>query len=55
MYTQEKEDGPLYKFFANIMDYGGEFMETINNMKDVTLFAPSNEAWNDPNLENIKG
>lgn len=35
------------------MDVGGEFMQTIINMKDVTLFAPSNDAWNDPNLQNI--
>lgn len=25
----------------------------MKNMKDLTVFAPSNEAWNDPNLQNI--
>jgi hypothetical protein len=52
--SQEKEDGPLYKFYEVIMDYGGEFMQTINNLKGpVTLFAPSNEAWSHPTLNNI--
>jgi fasciclin 1 len=50
---QEKEDGPLYKFYEVIMDTGGEFMQGINNLRDVTLLAPSNEAWNNPNLKNI--
>lgn len=50
---KEKEDGPLYKFYEVIMDYGGEFMQTVNSMKDITLFAPSNEAWNDPMVQNI--
>lgn len=35
------------------MDVGGTFMETVNSMKDITLFAPSNEAWNDPGVQNI--
>lgn len=50
---QEKEDGPLHKFFEVIMDSGGEFMRTVNELKDVTLFAPSNEAWNDPGVRSI--
>lgn len=50
---KEKEDGPLYKFYEVIMDYGGEFMQTVNSMKDITLFAPSNDAWNDPMVQNI--
>lgn len=37
------------------MDVGGEFMQTINSMHDVTLFAPSNEAWNRPEVRNIIG
>lgn len=40
-YKQEKEDGPLFKFYEAIMDFGGEFMQKVNSMKDVTLFAPS--------------
>lgn len=35
------------------MDFGGEFMQTVNSMKDITLFAPSNEAWNDPVVQNV--
>lgn len=36
------------------MDFGDEFMQSINRAKqEVTLFAPSNEAWNDPNLKTL--
>lgn len=35
------------------MDVGGELMKTVNENKDVTLFAPSNEAWNDPGVQSI--
>ncbi|KAG5673151.1 hypothetical protein PVAND_003219 [Polypedilum vanderplanki] len=52
-FLEEKEDGPLFKFYEVIMDVGGEFMQAINNMKEVTLFAPSNEAWNRPEVRNI--
>lgn len=48
-----QEDGPLYKFNEAIMDSGDVFMNTINNLKDVTLFAPSNKAWMDANLQNV--
>lgn len=51
--VNEKEDGPLFKFYEVIMDVGGEFMQTVNKMNDITLFAPSNEAWNDPMVQNI--
>ncbi|CRK94485.1 CLUMA_CG007991, isoform A, partial [Clunio marinus] len=54
-FLEEKEDGPLFKFYEVIMDVGGEFMTTINSMRDVTLFAPSNEAWNRPEVRNIIG
>lgn len=50
---KEKEDGPLSKFFEVIQDFGSEFVQQIRRMKDVTLFAPSNEAWSDSNLNNI--
>lgn len=52
-HLKEKEDGPLFKFYEVIMDVGGEFMQTVNSMKDITLFAPSNEAWSDPMVQNI--
>lgn len=50
---RSQEDGPLYKFNEAIMDSGDVFMNTINNLKDVTLFAPSNQAWMDANLQNV--
>lgn len=53
LHLKEKEDGPLFKFYEVIMDVGGEFMQTVNTLKDLTLFAPSNEAWNDPVVQNI--
>jgi hypothetical protein len=37
------------------MDVGGEFMKTINQMRDVTLFAPNNDAWNQPGVRNVLG
>jgi hypothetical protein len=37
------------------MDHGGEFMQTITSMNDVTLFAPSNEAWNRPEVRLLLG
>uniref|UniRef100_U5EXZ7 Putative fasciclin 1 n=1 Tax=Corethrella appendiculata TaxID=1370023 RepID=U5EXZ7_9DIPT len=52
-FLEEKEDGPLFKFYEVVVDYGGEFMQTINTLRDVTIFAPSNEAWNNPTLANI--
>ncbi|XP_065337194.1 fasciclin-1 isoform X3 [Cloeon dipterum] len=50
---KEKEDGPLNKLYEVIMDHGGEFMTQITNMKSLTLFAPSNAAWANANLNNI--
>lgn len=53
---QEKEDGPLSKFCQEIKDAGeiGEkFLRYIETAKDITLFAPSNSAWDDGNLKNI--
>lgn len=37
------------------MDRGRDFMTKVNQMKDITIFAPSNEAWNDPAVINILG
>ncbi|XP_059487719.1 fasciclin-1 isoform X2 [Neocloeon triangulifer] len=51
--VSEKEDGPLNKLYEVIMDHGGEFMTQITNMKSLTLFAPSNAAWENANLNNI--
>ncbi|XP_068082628.1 fasciclin-1 [Anabrus simplex] len=52
-FLEEKEDGPLYKFYEVIMDLGGEFMTNITNMKELTLFAPSNSAWGDTNINKL--
>nr|CAD7432009.1 unnamed protein product [Timema monikensis] len=52
-FLEEKEDGPLFKFYEVILDVGGDFMNKITNMRDLTLFAPSNEAWADSNLNNL--
>lgn len=50
---KDREDGPLYKFYEVIRDYQGEFMDKITQMRDLTLFAPSNAAWRDPYINNI--
>lgn len=52
-FLEEKEDGPLYKFYEVIMDMGDEFMTKITNMKELTLFAPSNAAWSDSNINKL--
>lgn len=52
-FLEEKEDGPLYKFYEVIMDQDSEFLTTITNMKEMTLFAPSNAAWQDPSINKI--
>ncbi|KAK0079745.1 hypothetical protein PV325_000871 [Microctonus aethiopoides] len=49
----DKEDGPVYKFYQMIRDYGGNFMETIMRQQDITLFAPSNAAWNEEGVRHI--
>ncbi|CAG9559965.1 unnamed protein product [Danaus chrysippus] len=54
-FLKEKEDGPLCKFYEVIMDLGehNQFLNELTLAKDITLFAPSNEAWNEPNVQNI--
>ncbi|XP_046682361.1 fasciclin-1 isoform X3 [Homalodisca vitripennis] len=49
----DREDGPLYKFYEVIRDTEGDFMDRITRMRDLTLFAPSNAAWLDSNLNNL--
>lgn len=34
-------------------DVGKQFLRTIERSHKITLFAPSNEAWNDGNLKNL--
>lgn len=56
-HDQDKEDGPLSKFCQEIADageVGQEFMRTIERAHEsITLFAPSNAAWDDGNLKNL--
>lgn len=51
---QDKEDGPVYKFYEAIMDAEKEFMADITRQREVTLFAPSNAAWEEPSLQAIR-
>nr|XP_050866124.1 fasciclin-1 isoform X5 [Vespula vulgaris] len=50
---KEKEDGPVYKFYETIRDFGEDIMTTINRLHDVTLFAPSNAAFEEPGVQHI--
>jgi uncharacterized surface protein with fasciclin (FAS1) repeats len=50
---QDQEDGPLFKFYNKIRDEGGDFMHEITRSGDVTLFAPSNQAWSTANIDNL--
>ncbi|XP_022825263.1 fasciclin-1 isoform X2 [Spodoptera litura] len=54
-FLKEKEDGPLCKFYEVIMDLGAnnQFFNELTLAKDITLFAPSNEAWADFSVQNI--
>ncbi|XP_071443491.1 fasciclin-1 isoform X2 [Hetaerina americana] len=52
-FLEENVDGPLYKFYEIIMNYGSEFMTRITKVKALTLFAPSNTALNNSNLNNL--
>ncbi|KAG5333198.1 FAS1 protein, partial [Acromyrmex heyeri] len=52
-FLEEKEDGPVYKFYETIRDFGDDIMSTISHLHDVTLFAPSNEALNEPNVKQM--
>lgn len=55
LFKQEKEDGPVCKFYEVIMDLGAnnQFYNELTLAKDITLFAPSNEAWADFSVQNI--
>ncbi|CAH2071332.1 unnamed protein product, partial [Iphiclides podalirius] len=54
-FLKEKEDGPLCKFYEVILDLGehNQFLNELTLAKDITLFAPSNEAWNENSVQNI--
>ena len=37
------------------MDIGGQVLDDISSFGDVTILAPSNEAWNASTINNIIG
>lgn len=52
-FLEEKEDGPLFKFYELIADYAPDFFKTMSNLQQMTLFAPSNEALSHPIVNNF--
>lgn len=52
-FLEDREDGPLHTFYYKIRDEGGDFMHIITKKKDLTLFAPSNQAWSTANIDNL--
>uniref|UniRef100_A0A1I8PTN7 FAS1 domain-containing protein n=1 Tax=Stomoxys calcitrans TaxID=35570 RepID=A0A1I8PTN7_STOCA len=48
------EHGALKAFFDTIMSNGGYVLNDIKNYTKVTILAPSNEAWENPALANIR-
>ncbi|KMQ93220.1 fasciclin-1-like isoform x2 protein, partial [Lasius niger] len=51
--VHEKEDGPVFKFYQTIRDFGDDIMSTISHLRNVTLFAPSNEALEEPGVRQM--
>lgn len=43
----------MYKFYETIRDFGDEIMASINHLSDVTLFAPSNDALDEPGVRQM--
>ncbi|CAL1681693.1 unnamed protein product [Lasius platythorax] len=52
-FLEEKEDGPVFKFYQTIRDFGDDIMSTISHLRNVTLFAPSNEALEEPGVKQM--
>ncbi|KRF99717.1 uncharacterized protein Dwil_GK22538, isoform E [Drosophila willistoni] len=50
---EDSKNGALRKFYEAIMDNGGAVLDDINNLSEVTILAPSNEAWNATSINNI--
>ncbi|XP_023035377.1 fasciclin-1 isoform X5 [Drosophila willistoni] len=51
--NEDSKNGALRKFYEAIMDNGGAVLDDINNLSEVTILAPSNEAWNATSINNI--
>lgn len=43
----------MYKFYETIRDFGDEIMASISHLNDVTLFAPSNDALDEPGVKQM--
>lgn len=43
----------MHRFYQIIRDFGGDILGTINNLRDVTLFVPSNAALEQPGVRQI--
>ncbi|XP_051171468.1 fasciclin-1 isoform X2 [Leptopilina boulardi] len=52
-FLMEKEDGPVYKFYNTIINNGDNFMNSMKGLPNITLFAPSNAAWEVPEVKAI--
>ncbi|XP_030371302.1 fasciclin-1 isoform X3 [Scaptodrosophila lebanonensis] len=52
-FLNDNENGALRKFYEVIMDNGGAVLDDINNLAEVTILAPSNDAWNASSINNI--
>ncbi|XP_032305911.1 fasciclin-1 isoform X12 [Drosophila ananassae] len=52
-FKENSENGALRKFYEVIMDNGGAVLDDINNLSEVTILAPSNEAWNSSKINNL--
>ncbi|XP_055381889.1 fasciclin-1-like [Condylostylus longicornis] len=50
LYDEDNENGALYKFHQAIMETGGDILDDITKSGEVTILAPSNEAWTRSNL-----
>ncbi|XP_031332591.1 fasciclin-1 isoform X1 [Photinus pyralis] len=55
---KEKGEGPLSRFveaIADTGDLGKDFLRTIERARTITLFAPSNAAWNRGTIKSVLG
>ncbi|XP_017464845.1 PREDICTED: fasciclin-1 isoform X1 [Rhagoletis zephyria] len=49
----DNENGALRKFYDVIMDNGGEVLTDISNLGEITILAPSNDAWEAKEVQNV--
>ncbi|XP_050421905.1 fasciclin-1 isoform X2 [Adelges cooleyi] len=50
-FVEDRDESVLHRFYEEIMNTGGDFMDALAAMPNVTLFAPSNAAFNDPSIQ----